>query len=160
MNNLAKELHQIVEQVVPRLLAVPELRTQISPAEGRWTAKEILGHLIDSAANNHQGFIRAQVTDDLLFVGYAQEQWVQTQYYNQVERQALVQFWRAYNTHWAHVIAHIPEDILLKKRERYTLDKIGWRQVDVNESTTLAYLTGDHIGHLREHLQQIEDRVA
>ena len=99
MNDFAKELQQIVEMAVERLLTIPEPQTQIPKQVGQWTAKEVLGHLIDSAANNHQRFVRAQFTDDLIFAGYDQEQWVQVQSYNQVRWQTLVQFWQAYNFH-------------------------------------------------------------
>jgi hypothetical protein len=160
MNELAKELQQTVEMAVERLLTVPEPQTQIPKQVGQWTAKEILGHLIDSATNNHQRFIRAQFTDDLIFAGYDQEQWVRVQSYDQVSWQTLVQFWQAYNLHLAHVIAHIPETTLLKLRERHTLDIIGWQRVSANEPTTLAYLISDYIGHLQDHLRQIDDSVA
>ena len=54
MSDLAKELQQTVEMAVERLLTVPEPQTQIPKQVGQWTMKEILGHLIDSATNNHQ----------------------------------------------------------------------------------------------------------
>jgi hypothetical protein len=53
----------------------------LKPAPDRWSKKEILGHLIDSAANNHQRFVRAQGTPRLEFPGYEQEFWVATQAY-------------------------------------------------------------------------------
>jgi hypothetical protein len=58
------------------------------------------------------------------------------------------------------VIAAIPEPILQALRQRHTLDKIGWQRVSADEPTTLAYLIGDYLGHLKAHLRQIDDLVA
>src|SRR6185369_11177657 len=57
-----------------------ESRRKSSPDD--WSPAEVLGHLIDSAANNHQRFVRAQFTDDLVFSGYEQERWVSSQKYS------------------------------------------------------------------------------
>lgn len=155
MQALAKELHDTVEQVAKDFLAIPELRAEQPVIEGDWSAKEMLGHLIDSAANNHARFVRAQFTDDLIFEGYDQEQWVKAQRYGLVSWAALVALWKTYNLHLAHVIDGIPETILSKPRARHTLDTIAWQPVSANETTTLAYLIQDYIGHLKDHIGQI-----
>jgi len=160
MNDLAKDLQQTVETAAKHLLAVSELQAAASGGEGRWSAKEILGHLIDSAANNHQRFVRAQATDDLAFGGYDQEYWVSAQHYAEVPWLDLVHFWRAYNRHLVHVIGHIPPAVLTAQRSRHTLDKIAWQAVDPGTPTTLAYLIADYIGHLKMHLQQIDQALA
>jgi hypothetical protein len=160
MNDLATNLQQTVEAAAAHLLAVSELAAEASGSEGRWSAKEILGHLIDSAANNHQRFVRAQATDDLMFAGYEQEYWVGVQHYREIPWPHLVQFWLAYNRHLAHVIAHIPPASLAAPRSRHTLDKIAWQTVDPGTPTTLAYLIADYIGHLKMHLQQIDEVLA
>jgi hypothetical protein len=160
MNDLAQDLQQTVEQAVAHLRTIPETKAEISPSANLWNAKEILGHLIDSAANNHQRFIRSQFTDDLLFAGYDQEQWVKVQHYSQVAWLDLIQFWQDCNLHLAHVIASIPDAVLQKVRERHTLDEIGWQKVSATDPTTLMYLIGDYIGHLKDHLEQIDKLVA
>ena len=160
MNDLAKDLQQTVETATRRLMAISELQALASGGEGRWSAKEILGHLIDSAANNHQRFVRAQATDDLVFAGYEQEYWVGVQHYDEVPWPALVWFWQAYNLHLAHVIDHIPPATLTALRSRHTLDKIAWQTVDPGTPSTLAYLIGDYIGHLKAHLRQIDEVLA
>lgn len=63
-------------------MRIPEAAAAHALAEGQWSPKQIIGHLIDSAANNHQRFVRAQFTDDLVFPGYEQEAWVEVQHYN------------------------------------------------------------------------------
>jgi hypothetical protein len=155
MNNIADDLRHIVESAAERLLAVSESRSQLSNADGQWSARQVLGHLIDSAANNHQRFVRAQFMDDLVFPGYDQEQWIRAQHYEEESWSALVALWRSYNLHLAHLIGKIPEMTLKRLRSPHTLDKIAWQTVSADESTTLEYLVHDYIGHLQDHLEQL-----
>ncbi len=160
MNDLAKDLQETVDEAAARLLAISDSQAQASGGAGRWSAKEILGHLIDSAANNHQRFVRAQATDDLDFAGYDQEYWVAVQHYDEMPWLPMVQFWQLYNLLLAHVIAHIPAATLEAPRSRHTLDKIAWQTVDSGTPTTLAYLIADYIGHLKMHLQQLNEVLS
>jgi len=157
MNNIASELRGIIGSTTERLSAISESQSQRSHGGEQWSAKQVLGHLIDSAANNHQRFVRAQFTNDLVFPGYDQEQWNQAQHYQAEPWPALVSLWPAYNLHLAHIIAHIPEATLTQKRHPHTLDKIAWQTVPVDEPTTLEYLIRDYIGHLQEHLAQLRE---
>ena len=155
MNPLAHELLHTIEDANERLLTIPETQTQKPHVDGAWSAKQVLGHLIDSAANNHARFVRAQFTDDLLFGGYDQEQWITAQSYDDEDWLALVQLWLAYNRHLAHVIAHIPAATLTQIRTRHTLNTIAWQTISADTPTTLDYLISDYIGHLKAHLEQL-----
>ncbi len=124
-------------------------------APGKWSAKEILGHLIDSAANNHQRFVRAQFTDELVFPGYEQQEWVAAQHYQQASWPSLIELWLNYNLHLLHLISHIPEAKLTTERRVHNLDRIAWQTVSRNEPVTLEYFIRDYIGHLQHHLRQI-----
>jgi hypothetical protein len=155
MNNIANDLRQIIESATERLRAIPESHIQTTQIDGQWSAKQILGHLIDSAANNHQRFVRAQFTDDLVFPGYDQEQWIRVQHYNEEAWMDLIELWRGYNLHLAHVISRIPEGTLTQVRTAHTLDKIAWQPVSATEPTTLEYLIRDYLGHLQAHLEQL-----
>lgn len=159
MNHLANELQCIIENATERLLAIPDAQARAAPQDGSWSPKQILGHLIDSAANNHARFIRAQYSDDLMFAGYNQEQWVAAQRYDDEAWPALVQLWKSYNLHLAHVIAHIPDATLKQARTRHTLNTIAWQPVGADEPTTLEYLVSDYIGHLKDHLKQVFEQV-
>ena len=135
---------------------------EMSPAESRqksslaeWSPIEILGHLIDSAANNHQRFVRAQFTDDLVFPGYEQEQWVSSQKYADESWTDVIQLWSSYNLHIHHLASVIPEPILTKPRASHNLDQIAFKVVDKSEAATLEYLIRDYVDHLRHHLNQI-----
>jgi len=155
MNELSRELQSIVAETAPRLSAVSDQRRETTRVDGQWSAKQTLGHLIDSAANNHQRFVHAQFTSDLVFPGYEQEQWVRAQNYQDEDWSVLVQLWQSYNLHLAYVIAYIPDEVMKLPRWPHTLDRIAWRTASSDEPTTLAYLIQDYIGHLNDHLQQI-----
>ena len=75
-------LLQVVDEAASRMMSIPEEQTGLRPAPGKWSRKEILGHLIDSAVNNQARFVRAQLQDDLVFDGYDQDAWVRVQRYN------------------------------------------------------------------------------
>ena len=130
-----------------------ESRRKSSPDD--WSPAEVLGHLIDSAANNHQRFVRAQFTDDLVFSGYEQERWVSSQKYSDESWPEMIQLWSAYNLHLLHVASVIPEDVLTKARSPHSLDQIAFKLVDKNDAATLEYLIRDYVDHLRHHLDQI-----
>ena len=120
-----------------------------------WSRKQILGHLIDSAANNHQRFVRAQFTADLVFPGYEQEQWVSAQRYNDEPWPDLIELWRAYNLHLLHVASGIPQPILTQPRDKHSLDLIAFKTVAPESPATLEYLIRDYLDHLKHHLDQI-----
>jgi len=143
-----------------RLRDIPEAQSSQKNSPDDWSAKETIGHLIDSAANNHQRFVRAQFTDDLVFPGYEQDQWVSSQNYRNESWPEVIQLWNAYNLHLVHVASAIPEDVLTKPRLHHTLDQIAFNLVDKNDPATLEYLIRDYLDHLRHHLDQIFAEVT
>ena len=149
------EFRQTVEAETQRLLSFSDQTTASSPDKGSWTRKEILGHLIDSAANNHQRFVRAQFTDNLIFPGYEQDKWVSAQKYNDAEWSQLVQLWKSYNLHLFHVASNIPSSVLTQARTEHNLDQLAWKKVDKSQPATLEYFIRDYAGHMRHHLSQI-----
>jgi hypothetical protein len=141
---LARELRQIVDVAANRLRAMAEADAQRPLAPGKWSPKQVIGHLIDSAANNHQRLVRAQEEDRLEFPGYAQQHWVQVQGYQERDFEPLVTLWHAYNRHLSDVIGRIPET------RRDVSCRIG-----ANESATLAFVALDYVRHLQHHLDQL-----
>src|SRR5688500_4747794 len=77
------DLLNSIERAVPALLALDGDRSRRHPAPGKWSPREVIGHLVDSASNNHQRFVRAQFQDDLVFSGYEQAEWVAAQRYQE-----------------------------------------------------------------------------
>jgi hypothetical protein len=155
MYEVAEDLRRAVAEAVPLLLEIPEGEAARRAAEGKWSAKEVVGHLIDSASNNHQRFVRARLRDDLVFEGYEQEEWVRLQDYGSEPWPLLVRLWEAYNLHLAHVMERTPEDARLARRVRHNFQQIGWAPVGEHEPQTLEHLMRDYVGHLKNHLRQI-----
>lgn len=121
----------------------------------KWSRIEILGHLVDSASNNHQRFIRAQFKDDLIFSGYEQNDWVRVQNYQEANWQSLIDLWKNFNVLIIHALSKINAEVLLTKREKHNLDEIGWQTIDKNMPATLDYLIKDYFGHMHHHLNQV-----
>ena len=146
---------ETIQDSASRLMDIPEEQSRRETLSGSWTSREILGHLIDSAANNHQRFVRAQFTNDLVFPGYEQEAWVDVQHYNDESWLNLVQLWTSYNLHLLHVVSGIPRAILQQSRTQHNLDQIGFKPVNKSQPTTLEYFVRDYVDHLQHHLAQI-----
>ena len=152
---MAAELRAAVSEALRWLVAVPEAETSRRPRPGGWSPREIVGHLIDSASNNHGRFVRAALEPGLVFPTYDQEAWVALQGYQEQDWTTLLERWGAFNEQVALVIAHIPDAALQRTRHQHNLDRIAWQTVAASEPTTLEYFIRDYIGHLRHHLTQI-----
>jgi len=155
MKEVIQDFRKTIETASDRLLKISEKQSAQYPAPNKWSPKQIIGHLVDSAANNHQRFVRAQFKDDLVFVGYDQEEWVDIQNYQQESWPELVQLWKSFNLHIAHLVENIPEQKLKQQSREHSLNKIAWKLVSENEPATLEYMIVDYIGHMKNHLNQI-----
>jgi hypothetical protein len=120
-----------------------EAESEQRPSADRWTKKEVLGHLIDSASNNHQRFVRSQLSNGQDFPGYDQEQWVSIQHYQSALWNDLIDLWRAYNTHLLHVAECMSEE-----GQRATC-RVGGCEI------TLSRLFVDYVAHLEHHLRKM-----
>ena len=150
-------LYAIVDESVSRMLAIPEEIAARPRAPGKWSRKEILGHLIDSAVNNQVRFVRAQMQSDLVFDGYDQNAWVRVQRYQERPWSDLVQTWRAYNAQIAAIIRSTPAAELDRPRSPHSLEQIGFRPLPADAEATLGFLMRDYIAHLQHHLRQVLD---
>jgi hypothetical protein len=155
MDKWLEDFKQTIDSASLRLLQINETQSEQSRAEDAWSSKQIIGHLIDSAANNHARFVLAQLKDDLVFPGYAQNEWVQVQQYQRAHWPQLVELWRAYNLHLLHVMANTPPEKLRRRCTQHSLQTIAFESVSNDESVTLEYLMKDYVVHLRHHLGQI-----
>lgn len=113
---IASRLHAAVAEGHRLLAGVAEERTARRPAGRDWCAREVLGHLIDSACNNHRRFIINQNADQLIVDPYEQNDWVERQRYADTPMTDLLRFWTAYNSHIERVIRAMPEDVLARPR--------------------------------------------
>ena len=146
-----------VDQAHSWLLTVDHDRTTERPAPGKWSPREILGHLIDSASNNHQRFVRAMWQEDLVFDGYDQDAWVEAQRYQETVWPQLVSLWADSNRHLARVMASVPAEVRQTPRPRHNFDRIAYRPVAADQPSTLEYFMDDYVLHLEHHLRQIRE---
>ncbi len=146
MIEVAKELRAEVERAFSRLGSLSEAEAARDRGAGKWARKEILGHLIDSAANNHQRFVRAQFTDPFRWPGYDQRTWVSLHRYRSRPWSELVELWRTLNGQVAAVIETVPAEKL------QTSCLIG-----EHEAAALEWWIRDYLRHLKHHLEQLAE---
>ena len=120
------------------------------PQQGGWSPKEIIGHLIDSASNNHQRFIRLQIQEQLVFPGYGKdnERWVAIEHLNELSFSDVLSLWRYYNI----LIENIIRKVDPSKLQNY------W-DGDEGKKTLLELMRG-YVDHLKDHLASFADVLA
>jgi hypothetical protein len=151
----AIRLVNAVEHATPRLATMVDMDSAVHPAPGKWSPREIIGHLIDSASNNHQRFVRMRASDELVVDGYAQDEWVSAQRYQDAPWLELVSLWRLYNRQLARLMSVTPAEDRDRPRARHNLDQRAFISVPADQPTTLGYLMRDYVDHLEHHLRQI-----
>ncbi len=145
MKEISNELKRIVKLVGPQLRAIssePDLA--IRPRPDKWSRKEILGHLIDSACNNQQKFVRMMYQSPLEFPGYAQDDWVLLQKWESADWENMIILWESYNSHLAHLIEQTDAGLC---ENSITIDGVG--------PFTLGFVVPDYVEHLKHHVKQI-----
>ena len=144
MYEVAQNIREIIKKTLPLLRDLPMSRVAEKPQPDKWSKKEIIGHLIDSACNNQQKFVRTIAQPHVDFFGYAQNHWVESQHYQSATWADLLDFWATYNHHIAHIIEHVDPSVL-----GHTISING------SEPFTLRFIMADYAQHLTHHLKQI-----
>lgn len=160
MRDVASALRNAIHDAMPMLLGISEAASAVPPGPGKWSAREIIGHLIDSAANNHARFVRAQLEPHLEFDGYEQDGWVEVQRYADAPWRELIALWSAYNLHLARILEVIPDEVGRTPRARHSLAEIASRPVSASAPSTLQFLAEDYVFHLEHHLRQVRAIAA
>ena len=142
--DLSLLLTQTIERELPNLRALDEQRTSTPRGPCKWSPKEELGHLIDSAANNHIRFARGAMQPEVRDPGYAQEDWVRLHGYSGMQWDSIVNFWFEYNTLLARLVGGIGPD-------RLTILCF----IAGNEPVTLGFVIEDYILHMQHHIDQL-----
>ena len=142
--SLSGELSEIVRNSETWLHQIGNADATFHPAPEKWSKKEILAHLIDSASNNHQRFVRAASEGKLEFPGYDQARMIILENPNLASWELLLELWSSYNRYLAHVLTQLPESCSAAPC------KIGGRP-----PVTLLWLAADYVEHLKHHLNQI-----
>ena len=142
--NLATLLRETIDRELPHLLALEETTANTNDGRpGSWTRKEELGHLIDSATNNHMRFVLAAVDGEFRGMGYAQDKWVAAHGYSELDWRFLVDLWHRFNIFLIEVVKRIPEDQMQNRCV------IGWGV------QTLQFVIEDYVLHMQHHLDHV-----
>ncbi len=137
-------LRTLLEHVPGRLARLSDNTAAAKPSPSTWSPKEELGHLLDSAANNHQRIVRAQLEDNPAMPGYEQTRWVALHGYQQRDWSELIGLWRALNRQVLAAAEAVPDS--------------AWSRtctVAGSEPLTLKFVFEDYLEHMMHHLQHI-----
>lgn len=144
MHDLADTLTAAVARVTAEFQRLSEAEAGTPLRAGGWSRKQVIGHLIDSASNNHQRFVRLMLAGEVNLPGYEQDGWVASQRYQDRSWPDLVVLWAAYNQHLAHLIAHVPSSVLSHGCSVGDADPV-----------TLEFLMRDYVAHLEHHVRSL-----
>jgi hypothetical protein len=148
MLELSSQLEVLIARTGRELAGFTDFDAAEPAVSGGWSRKQVLGHLIDSASNNHQRFVRALLQEELRWPNYDQAGCVRVQHYHDASWSNLVELWMSFNSLLAHVLARVPE------AKRKTRCMIG-----DGPAMTLEELAEDYLVHMRHHLEQITFRT-
>ena len=151
LKKVADKIEQQVNSAADHWRALTDPTLTFRPAEDAWSIKEIIGHLIDSASNNHQRFVRLQLVEELTFSDYGQDNihWVRIQNYQNRSWEELLGLWRHYNLQLADIMRSVEPSCL----------NHFW-QLNTEKRVTLFDLMVDYLRHLEDHLDQINDTLG
>ncbi len=144
MKEVAQHLRETIDYVLPQLQKITDAEAAKKLRPEKWSYKEIIGHLIDSACNNQQKFVRTMQQPHLDFVGYQQDAWVTLQKYNKANWLEIIDIWVAYNRQIAHIIETVDPSVL-----SHTIS------IEGSEPFTFQFIMTDYAEHLKHHLKVI-----
>jgi hypothetical protein len=138
---LKERLESVLRSAMPWLLTISEAEASVPEREGKWSAKQVIGHLTDSAVNNLGRIVRLQIEAGQRLPGYEQMAWVSLQHYAEREWAQVLALWFALNEHIAWTIGHVDEAKLVN------------RGIVAGEGVTLGFLIADYVAHMEHHLR-------
>jgi len=142
MKETAHELSKIVNDFTTRLYTLSETDFSNKPLPNKWSKKEVIGHLIDSAQNNLRRFICSQYETVPPKITYQQDFWVAANQYQQQPGKNIIELWRLINLQIVAILISMPADKYNAKSE-------------TSELHTLEWLAIDYVRHLKHHLNQV-----
>lgn len=146
MNNIVKELNEIIIEFSTRIEAISDQEFSVKPLPHKWSKKEILGHLIDSGHNNLRRFICGQYESAPPKITYEQDFWVAVNDYQNTSKEDILQLWKLINKRICAVLTSTP--LANYSRECDT----GKQAVQLH---TIQWLAEDYVKHMKHHLNQI-----
>ncbi len=151
MKDVANELDKIIDGFISKYKDLDEEITGKKLSIDKWTLKEIIGHLIDSASNNHQRFLRLQLRNDLEFPDYNKDDWIKLQKYNEILYSDLLSLFLYYNKLIKQIILNVDKNCLKNKWN------VAW---DENTNyITLERLIKHYVEHIKGHISHFNERL-
>jgi hypothetical protein len=149
-SNITKGILEFIDTWEKKLIDLPVDTISNKRNNQNRTIKQILGHLIDSAANNHQRMIRLQYNENLDFPDYQQDNdlWIALQDYQNADWNITIQFWKYYNLHIIQVIKSVDQTKLNN----------SWQNFE-NNTVTLCEMIEGYLGHLELHFKEIQELI-
>ncbi|HZY62897.1 MAG TPA: DinB family protein [Edaphobacter sp.] len=141
---LGKQIVAVVQEALPWLEGLTEEQANQAEKAGQWSAKEIIGHLVDSAVNNLARIVRMQYEDNPDLPGYDQNAWVKLQRYSERLWPEMLALWLTLNEHLASAVRHIDKAALARKG------------TVAGGELTLGFLVEDYIAHMEHHLRALK----
>ena len=138
---LSERLATVLRDAMPWLVTVSEAEASVPECVGKWSGKQVIGHLTDSAVNNLGRIVRMQIENEQSFSGYEQMEWVSLQHYAEREWAQVLALWFALNEHVEWTIAHVEKARLTN------------RGVIEGDTVTLGFLIADYVAHMEHHLR-------
>jgi hypothetical protein len=148
--DLPERFRNEIARAAERLEAVTEERARQTYRDGSWTRKQVMGHLLDSASNNHQRFVRASLQDEYVGPTYDQPAWVDRIGWGELPWEQLLRYWKTYNEVLVRIVSRIP-------REKYG---VRCTILDYPREYTLETLIVDYLDHMNQHIDQICGKAA
>ncbi len=145
INNAINRIGYLIKTLPDNIEMIPEKELHHKPAHDKWSKKEILGHLCDSAINNLTRFVKIQFEKLPYKVEhYDQDNWVKANGYHSSPIDSIIDFWITANSRIVDVISKIPE-------EKLAYECI----IPEGDTKTLLWLIEDYLNHMEYHLKQI-----
>src|SRR5580692_1794207 len=143
-----KQLRAVIDEIPSRLKELQIARVELKPSPSKWSPKEELRHLLDSAANNHQRIVRTQLEDKPKMPGYDGDAWVELHRYQQRDWQEMIELWRDLNQQLLAAAEAVPDSAWS-----------GTCTIAHFQPLTLKFVFEDYIDHMLHHLTHIGIRV-
>ncbi|MGL6126963.1 DinB family protein [Chryseobacterium artocarpi] len=138
-------LKNIIDAEIQRFKAISEEEWAYKATSEKWSKKEIIGHLCDSAFTNIRRFVVTQYKENENIV-YDQNAWVKAQDYQNVPIAELISLWKALNYQVVHIVENIPDEALQRICDTTKTEP---------QSFTLEFIINDYVDHLQHHLKSI-----
>jgi hypothetical protein len=146
MKKTIDELDQIIQEYSKKIGTIPESELSAKPLPSKWSKKEVVGHLIDSAQNNLRRFICGQYESYPPKIVYDQDRWVASNNYGQMDSKEIIEFWKLTNKRIIAVLSQMPST-------NYSLNcDTGTGVVKLH---SIEWLADDYVKHMKHHLNQI-----